>query len=87
MTGSDVVRFEAFPDSAGDWGLAFTADIPDGATKVRFEFDNRLTARAVDADSLAFIAKKQIPGIRITVPEPSAAALLCLGLLGLRRRR
>lgn len=85
VTGSDVVRFEAFPDSSGKWNLDFSAALPAGATKVRFEFDNRVTARAIDNNSLAFIAKKQIE-IKI-VPEPASWSLLGLALLAVMARR
>ncbi|MEM7314898.1 MAG: PEP-CTERM sorting domain-containing protein [Planctomycetota bacterium] len=70
--------------------------IPEGTNKVTFEFDNSLFAVAADELSTASIAKKASNGITIDVhtecvPEPSAASLLMLGmvgfLLGNRRRR
>lgn len=68
----------ALPD-AGPWGLNFQIPVP-GATKVRLTFDNTLTATVTGAavNGGALIAKKQIPGIMITVPEPSTAALTSL---------
>lgn len=93
ITGNGTQLFDtsAGPNS-GIWDLGFDLDlgaVAPGATKVRFEFDNRLIAQAPDALSLAFIAKKQIPGIRITVPEPSSVfgMLVGLGLMLVRRGR
>lgn len=56
------------------------------ATKVRLRFDNTLTA-AADQLSNAFIKKKEIGGVIITVetnviPEPSSAVIASLAVLG-----
>lgn len=64
--------------------------IGERITKVNFRFDNSLTAQASEG-STSFIKKKDAGGIEIgvsTVPEPSSAALLLLGVLPwLRFRR
>ena len=90
-SGSGSVMFDssAAPNNSGIWDLEFTADIPTGATKVRFEFDNRLTATANTELSAAFIAKKLIDGITVqpVVPEPSSALLWVVGVLMLLNRR
>jgi hypothetical protein len=84
-TGSGSVEFdaEAAPNDSGLWSLGFEIDVPAGTTKLRFAFDNRLTAQATTNLSSAFIAKKLIDGIKITIPEPSAAMLLLLGFFAL----
>ncbi|MCA9185468.1 MAG: PEP-CTERM sorting domain-containing protein [Pirellulaceae bacterium] len=80
------------PNQSGIWNLGTSVGIPAGATKVRFEFDNRLTGQAVNDLSLAFIAKKQIGGIKVEtmVPEPASVAMILFGLIPvisrLRRR-
>lgn len=74
--GNATFTRTAGPLASGPWSLNFHIDVP-GATKVRLTFDNTLTAIA-DAGGVAFIAKKQIPGIMITVPEPSSAAITSL---------
>jgi hypothetical protein len=80
-TGMGMEMFEmiAAPSNAGSWSLDFDIDVPDGATQVYFEFENRVMADAHVDLSSAFIAKKVVEGIKITVPEPSAAFLLLLG--------
>jgi hypothetical protein len=68
-------------------------NIDGSATKVRLRFDNTLTT-AADAVSNAFIKKKEVGGVIITVdtnniPEPSTivlAALAGLGMVVARRR-
>lgn len=84
-TDSGTVSFSssASPNDSGKWQLDFSFAFPEGSTKVRFEFDNQLVARATTDLSTAYIAKKALPGIRITVPEPSAIGLGLLGLLSL----
>lgn len=93
VSGSGTATFSAMagPLTQGEWSLNANVNLAafPGATKVRFEFDNRLNAQAT-ATGAAFIAKKQIPLIEVTtVPEPVGAAVLglTLGLLSLRRRR
>ncbi len=86
-SGMGSVEFSdsAAPNDSGLWELAFTIDIPDGATKVRFEYDNRLTANADNSSSGAFIAKKLVQGITVTIPEPGSLMLVLLGtIMGLR---
>jgi hypothetical protein len=86
--GSGSVTFEAMADDFGLWELTFDIDIPDGATQIRFAFENRVTANAASDLSAAFIAKKRVEGIEImVVPEPSGALLLLMGLLTVAMRR
>jgi hypothetical protein len=69
--------------SLADAGMSGTV------TKAKFSFDNTLVATASNAESIAFIKKKQIGGVRVMVPEPTSifsAVLGLLGMLGLRRR-
>ena len=90
MTGSGMEVFSAAaaPNSSGTGMLNLDIDFPNGATKIRVEFDNSVTAEATTDLSSAFIAKKVNQGIIITVPEPSAILLLlgCIGVVVLRRR-
>jgi PEP-CTERM motif len=59
----------------------------NGATKVSVTFDNTLTALSDDGTS-AFIAKKDVGGVGITVvPEPASLGLLALGALATLGRR
>jgi hypothetical protein len=62
--------------------------IVGSATKVRVALDNDLYAFS-EAGSVAKIQKKTANGVVVSVPEPSALALLALGCLslGLRARR
>ena len=63
-------------------------NIQGNATKIEISIDNTLTAAAADGGS-AFIAKKDFNGVTITIPEPSSALAVCLGLLSvafLRRK-
>ncbi len=89
MTASGTEVFQGDPNDSGTWALNMMSALPAGTTKVRFEFDNRLTGFAEDDLSLAFIAKKTIPGIKINVPEPASALILsslCLALGFVRRQ-
>ena len=89
-SGSVEFEAEAAPNDSGNWSLAFEVDLPDGTTKLSFEFENRLTAQATTDLSSASIGKKVFEGIQITVvPEPAAVALLLIGLgtLAIWRRR
>ncbi|MFO0832639.1 MAG: hypothetical protein U0637_12460 [Phycisphaerales bacterium] len=62
-------------------------NIAGGATKVTVTIDNSLVTTS-QAGTLAFIKKKQIGGVAITVvPTPGAAALMGLGALVATRRR
>ncbi len=66
-------------------------NVGGAATKVRLRFDNTLTTAAATA-STAFIKKKELGGVIITVnedkiPEPSTIALAGLAVLGLFVRR
>lgn len=57
------------------------------ATKIQIGLDNQLIAASVNG-TIAFIKKKDQDGVTITVPAPSAAALLALGgVIAGRRRR
>lgn len=69
-------------------GFLASQSISGSATKVSVTIDNSLVTTS-QAGTLAFIKKKQIGGVAITVvPTPSAAALLGLGgLVATRRRR
>lgn len=60
--------------------------VPD-ATLIELQFDNNLFAFS-EASSSATIQKKVVggPAVVITVPEPATAALLFVGLLGIRAR-
>ena len=59
----------------------------NGATKVSVTFDNTLTTLSQNGTS-AFIAKKDVGGVGITVvPEPASLALLTLGALAMMGRR
>ena len=79
-SGNGSVMFDANANDSGIWQLMFEDEIPQGTTKLRFEFDNRLRGFAPDNLSSAIIAKKQIPGIKVLVPEPASLALTLLGL-------
>lgn len=62
--------------------------ITGNVTKARVSLDNQLLAISEDGTS-AFVDKKNIDGVTITVPEPSVIALVGLGgiaLIGRRRR-
>jgi len=58
-------------------------------TKVKFNFDNNLSASVLDDGSFAFIKKKRLGGVTVSVPEPGNMMPLLIGmlaLLGIRRR-
>ncbi len=99
VSGRGTADFSASnPITGGLWDIDFTVDLNDSLanagmsgtiTKATFRFDNTLTTTAADENSIAFIKKKQIGGVRVMVPEPSGVAILLTGLLGLlgyRRR-
>jgi hypothetical protein len=99
VSGSGSADFSAStPMAGGLWDIDFTVDLNDSLadagmsgtiTKAIFRFDNSLTSTAADANSIAFIKKKQIGGVRVMVPEPSGVVTLLVGLMGLlgyRRR-
>jgi hypothetical protein len=88
-TGSASFQAEAAPSDSGLWTIAVNVEMPANTTKVRFEFDNRLTAQAFTDISSAFIAKKLVKGVTITIPEPTSAFLWLIGLslLAMRTRR
>jgi len=99
ISGSGTTDFMSSTAGTGSlWSLDFSLDLAAklvGAgmtgtiTKANFKFDNTLTATAADDLSVAFIKKKQIGGVRITVPEPAglfSALIGLVGLLGFRRR-
>lgn len=66
--------------------LAADAGITGNITQVRLTLDNQLTAISEDG-TFAFIDKKGVSAVSITVPEPSSALLvLGAGALLLRRR-
>lgn len=93
QTGSGIETFEdsASPNVSGLWEISFSIPMPAGTTKVRFEYDNRLTAEASVNLSTAYIAKKLIDGVIIVVPEPlkvtAVGWLICtfLGFVMIRR--
>jgi len=82
----------------GSWSGSLDVDITQalidnnipfdvGATKVSVTFDNTLTTLSEEGTS-AFIAKKDVGGIGITVtPEPASLGLLALGALAVMGRR
>ena len=66
--------------------LASEAGVVGNVTKVRLTLDNQLEARS-ELGTIAFIDKKAIGGVTITVPEPTSALfVLGAGTLLLRRR-
>lgn len=67
---------------AADLDPAIVGDI----TKARVSLDNQLLAISEDG-SVAFVDKKNIDGVVITIPEPSMVAVLGLGGLALLGRR
>jgi hypothetical protein len=92
FTPSDTLTFPTNP-GATLWSGTVSVDIASvvaNATKVFLSFDNDLFA-ASEATTSAKIQKKVVdgPSIVISVPEPSALALLALGCLalGLHTRR
>ncbi len=99
MSGNGTADFTAnTPITGGLWDVGFTVDLNDSLanagmsgtiTKAVFRFDNSLTATADNDNSIAFIKKKQIDGVKIMIPEPSGVLTLLVGLVGLlvRRRR
>ncbi|MCA9185469.1 MAG: PEP-CTERM sorting domain-containing protein [Pirellulaceae bacterium] len=90
ITGNGKMVFDdtSPANDSGNWELGFYVPLDGaakGATKVRFEFDNRVIAQADNDASLAFIAKKQISGVQVEpiVPEPATVGMFLLGLIGL----
>lgn len=86
------------PAANGSWAGMLMADLTqvlidnnipyvNGVTKVSVTFDNTLVATSEDGTS-AFIAKKDVGGVGITViPEPASLGLLTLGGLCMMARR
>jgi hypothetical protein len=86
------------PLASGNWSGSLTIDFDNalttagvpyvlGATKVQVALDNTLSAVS-QAETQAFIAKKDAKGLSITVvPEPSAFALAAFGAAVLLWRR
>ncbi len=105
ISGSGQVDFMATETGTGRiWRVEFGLDlavelataeetrgeIGTHVTKVNIRFDNSLSANAHDNQSLAFIKKKQVEGVRVhtdVVPEPSSIVMLALGLCSLLWRR
>ena len=93
VSGNGTADFTAnTPITGGLWDVGFTVDLNNTLanagmsgtiTKAVFRFDNSLTATAENDNSIAFIKKKQIGGVRIMVPEPSGVLTLLIGLMGL----
>lgn len=99
VSGSGSTSFQSTTNTSGGlWDIGFNVDLNASladagmsgtVTKVKFTFDNTLTASADDASSVAFIKKKQFGGVQISVPEPAGiftGLIGMVGLLGLRRR-
>lgn len=83
----DFINFgiDGLPQS-GDWIRELTITFPE-TTKITVNLDNQLFTFA-DTPGLAFIDKKGVdifPG-GVVIPEPTSAAILALGLMGLAIR-
>lgn len=66
------------------------AGISGQATRIQYTMDNSLLAISGGAGDLAFIKKKDVGGVTLTVPEPSSvvlASMACMGAIALLLRR
>lgn len=94
----DLINDGPGPLVNGTWSGTLMVDIEqalidnnipyvNGATKVSVTFDNTLTTLS-EAGTSAFIAKKDVGGVGITVfPEPASLGLMAMGTFALLGRR